>query len=230
MPIINVTNLSLYGKNKQWTKISILKDLNFKIEEKQIFAFIWPNWAWKTSTIKAMLGLHSNYSWKIQINKQHKISYLPDEAAYYPFLTALEHMMFFWKLNKLNKKESKNNGEILLNKLWLNPKNKLKVKNYSKGMKQRLGLAISLINNPKILILDEPMNGLDPIGRKIVKEILIEQKKNWNTIFFSTHILSDVEEIADNFAIIHHWQIKSQQKVSTLIIPLEDFFLKKIHH
>ncbi|NOZ43918.1 MAG: ATP-binding cassette domain-containing protein [bacterium] len=102
------------------------------------------------------------------------------------------------------------------------------VKDYSKGMKQRLGLAVSLVNDPQLLIRDEPMNGLDPLGRIRIKRLIQKLKKQNKTIFFSSHILHDVEELADDFALIHKGKLLCHQKVSETHEDLESFFIQKI--
>jgi ABC-2 type transport system ATP-binding protein len=117
----------------------------------------------------------------------------------------------------------------LLKKVWLeNDWNKL-LKKYSKWMLQRIGLAQAIINKPKLVFLDEPMSWLDPIWRKMVKDLLVELKNNWTTVFFNTHILADVESICDRISIIHKWYIiVSGKKISEISESLEEFFIKKV--
>jgi len=118
--------------------------------------------------------------------------------------------------------------EELLVKVGLHEAGDKLLAKYSKGMLQRIGLAQAIINNPKIVFLDEPMSGLDPIGRKMVKDLILDLKKSGTTVFFNTHILSDVENICDRFAIIHRGEIIASEKVSDVKESLEDYFIKKI--
>jgi len=220
--------------NSTIKKHTILHNINLNITENQIFGFIGPNWAWKTTTINCILWQFPITSWEIflfnqkfKTNQTKNIWYAPDEAIFYEYLSGIEHLIFFGKLSNLSKQDSQRKWHQLLKKLWLEHAKDRKVKEYSKWMKQRLWIAIALINDPQLLIFDEPMNWLDPLWRKIIKELIKELKQNWKTIFFSTHILSDVEEIADQFALIHQWKILLTQKISKLDDKLENIFIRE---
>lgn len=233
MNIIKLKNINVDAKNKNWKNFSILKNISFEISKWEVFAFIGPNGAGKSTTIRTILWLQKTTSWKTMFfwketleNSKHKIGYAPDEAIFYEYLTATEHLKFFSRLwwQKLSNKQS----DDLLNLVWLHHKKDLYIKDYSKWMKQRLGLAISLTNDPELLIRDEPMNGLDPIGRKQIKTLIKTLQGQGKTIFFSTHILTDVEALANRFGIIHNWQLLCQKPITELSKPLEEFFIEQI--
>ena len=230
MYAIQIKNLRSKAK-----KHTILHNINLNIPENQIFWFIWPNGAWKTTTINCILWQFPIDNWEIflygekfQTKLTKNIWYAPDEAIFYEHLSCIEHLIFFGEISDINKQQAKTIWLQLLKKLWLDYAKNRKVKEYSKWMKQRLGIAIALINDPKLLIFDEPMNWLDPLWRKLIKNLMKELRNQWKTIFFSTHILSDVEEIADQFSLIHEWKILLTKNVNELNKNLEQTFINEI--
>lgn len=229
--ILKITNLDKYLDGKQ-----VLFDVNLEIKEGEIFGFLGPNWAGKTTTMKTILGLiipdngQVEILWEELLSNEIKsqIGFMPENTYLYKYLTWEEFLRFNWWFYNISKEELEEKIIILLDKVGLREAwNKLLAK-YSKWMLQRIGLAQAIINDPKIVFLDEPMSGLDPLGRKMVKDLIIELKKNWTTIFFNTHILSDVESICDRFAIINKGHIIAEDKVKNLSEPLEDFFIKQV--
>lgn len=223
--MINIKKLSKsYGDDK------VVDNLNLEIKKGTIFGFLGPNGAGKTTTIKMLVGLSRPTSGEIKIeNKnieksQEIIGFMPEDPYFYDHLTALEFMQYMRSLfnparhselvsesrnEKIpkrvrddNKKRQEDNINSLLALVGLKKAKKQKIGQFSKGMKQRLGLAQAIINDPEYLFLDEPLDGLDPIGRREFKEILLNLKKLGKTIFFNSHILSDVEEICDQIGII----------------------------
>lgn len=234
--ILQVINLEKEFKvNLKRNKV--LKWVNLSIEKWQIYGFLWPNWAGKTTTLKCILGFLKPTIWEVKIFDKivgsdnsmfNKIWYTPESAYYYDHLTWLEFIIFMWQLHGLSKTDCIKIGEDLLDKVWLLFAKDKFVKTYSKWMKQRLGLAASLINDPEIIFWDEPMSWLDPLGRALVKQFMKTLKEKWKTIFFNTHILWDVEEVADKFGIIYNWKIVCEDYVKNLEIPLEDLFIQEI--
>ena len=224
--------------NKFLDKKHILKDVSFSVWESELYGFIWPNWAWKTTTMKTILWLIKSNSWEIKIfwNKEwltienkKRIWFMPENTYLYKYLTWREFLEFNWKFFWLKKQELEKRIDELLKKVWLEEAGDKFLKKYSKWMLQRIWLAQSIINKPKLLFLDEPMSWLDPIWRKMVKDLLLELKQNWTTIFFNTHILADVESICDKISIIHKWKIiVESKKVSEINGSLEDFFIEKV--
>lgn len=223
--------------NKKLAKKKVLKNVSFWVEKWDIYWFLWPNWAGKTTTMKCILDLISPESGKIivfgeewlSIESKNKIWFMPENTYLYKHLTWEEFLKFNWRIfwikwEKLDKKVKK-----LLKKVWLEEASKKLLKDYSKWMLQRIGLAQAIINDPELLFLDEPMSWLDPIGRKMVKDLMKDLNKEGTTIFFNTHILADVESICDRISIINNWEIiVESKKIKDIDWSLEDFFIKEI--
>ena len=230
--ILEVENLVKDFKSF-FKKTRVLKGVNLKIKKWELYGFLGPNGAGKTTTLKCILGFLKPTEWVIKIfgkdlhknvELYKKIGYAPENAYYYDYLTWIEFLEFIWQLSWLSKQESNLIWTQLLEKVWLlYAKDKL-VKSYSKWMKQRLWLASSLINDPDIIFWDEPMSGLDPLGRVLIKELMLELKQQWKTIFFNTHILSDVQEVADRFGIILDGKIVIEDETKNVQTSLEEFF------
>ncbi len=201
---------------KSYQGFRALKGISFSIEGPGCFGFIGSNGSGKTTAIRIMAGLAKATSGRMQIEgydveKEPKeiaslIGYLPQNPAFYDYMTGEEWMLFSGKLFGLEKKELKIRTEQLLKRCGIWEARKRKIGGYSGGMKQRLGLAQALINEPKLLLLDEPVSALDPIGRHQVLE-LIEELKQDHMIFMSSHILDDVEKTADHILILHKGQL-----------------------
>ncbi|MCX7959028.1 MAG: ABC transporter ATP-binding protein, partial [Deltaproteobacteria bacterium] len=145
------------------------------------------------------------------------IGYAPEQPYFYEYLTAYEFMKFYGSLFNIPSDELKRRIPVLLDMVGLAGKESLQLRKFSKGMLQRIGLAQALINDPKFLILDEPMSGLDPIGRREIRDLILALKKSGKTVFFSTHILSDVEMICDKVAIIINGEIRKEALLSELL-------------
>jgi ABC-2 type transport system ATP-binding protein len=198
---------------------------------------LWKNWAGKTTTMKLILWLIKEDSgevfvfWKkgLVVESKAKIWFMPENTYLYKYLTGKEFLEFNWKFFWLKWQELDKKVEKLLKKVWLEKAGDKYLKDYSKWMLQRIWLAQSIINDPKLLFLDEPMSWLDPIWRKMVKDLMISLKKDWTTIFFNTHILADVESICDKISIINNWKIiVESKKVSDIKGSLEDFFIEEV--
>jgi len=223
--------------NKVLAKKEVLIDVSFSVEKGEIYGFLWPNWAGKTTTMKCIMWLIEPESWEINVfgtptltlEDKIKVGFMPENTYLYKHLTGREFLNFNWKFfwlkwDNLNQKINK-----LLKRVWLDGVWDKYLSTYSKWMLQRIGLAQSIINEPELIFLDEPMSGLDPIGRKMVKDLLVELNKNWTTIFFNTHILADVESICDRVTIIDKWKIIVEWKnMSDIKGGLEDFFIEKV--
>lgn len=230
--ILEVKNIS-----KTLSRKEILKDISFSVKAGEIYGFLGPNGAGKTTAMKLILGLIEPNSWEIfvfgekwlTIKAKKKIGFMPENTYLYKHLTWEEFLKFNWKFfwlkwNKLNKKVGK-----LLEKVWLEHARRKYLKDYSKWMLQRIWLAQAIINDPKLLFLDEPMSWLDPIWRKMVKDLMGSLKNNWTTIFFNTHILADVESICDKISIIDKGKIIVEDKeVADIKWWLEEFFIKEV--
>ncbi len=224
--IIKIENLTkIYKSLDFWKKDTYtgIKDVNLSVYKGEIFGLLGLNGAGKTTLMKTLLGLLQPTSGNVKvlgdsINKaeirQH-IGYMP-ELPYFPkYLKAYEIMEYFADIFNI-----KNKRERILNILeivGLKGNEYKKIKGFSKGMQSRLGMAQALINDPDILFLDEPMSGLDPLGYKEMRDVLINLNKQGKTIFFNSHILSEVEKICDRVAIMHKGQIKDVKNVKQII-------------
>lgn len=230
--ILEVKNIVKY-----LTKKKILKDVSFTVNAGEIYGFLWPNGAGKTTTMKSIMGLIEPESgtisvfWELGLTKKskEKIGFMPENTYLYKHLTGREFLDFNGKFFWLEGEELKTRVNELLKRVWLEEAADKYLHTYSKGMLQRVWLAQSIINKPQLLFLDEPMSGLDPIGRKMVKDLLVSLKEEGTTIFFNTHILADVESICDRISIIHVGNlIVEGKKISDIEWSLEDFFIEKI--
>ena len=208
--VLQIKNLQKEFKDTQVVNLSSLS-----VQQGEIYGFLGPNGAGKTTTMKMILSLISRTAGEIEVfgqpidtDKQYlnQIGSMIEEPSYYPNLTGYENLLVFQKILGFDKK---NIHETLKIVGLDQPKNKKKlVKDYSLGMKQRLALAFALVKKPRLLILDEPTNGLDPAGIHEIRELIIKLAKEQGiTVFISTHILSEVEHIADRVGIINHGQL-----------------------
>lgn len=233
---IIITNLSkTYGEGKK--KVYIVKNLSLTIAKGSVFGFIGPNGAGKTSTIKMLVGLSKPTSGSIRIQGcdpsdqtiKAKLGFMPESPLFYQYLTGGEFLDFIATIFKIKNKKEKI-LEVLKEVNLLHAQDK-HIRAYSKGMLQRLGLAQAIINDPEILFLDEPLDGLDPLGRAEVKKIILSLKKEGKTIFINTHILGDVAEVCDMVGIIDNGKILTVGTPSAIshgFRDLEDAFVHTI--
>jgi len=221
-------------------KVKALKNLSLEIETGQIFGFLGPNGAGKSTAIKILLNLIFPDSGQALIGKtdvrdkdvRRFVGYLPENPYFYDYLTAEELLWFGGKASGMAKNEILERSYLLLDKVQLLEARKRPLRTYSKGMVQRAGLALALIHNPEVVILDEPMSGLDPIGRKMVGDIILELKDEGKTVFFSSHILSDVERFCDKVGIIVGGQLRLTASVADILKDsdtLEAAFLREVN-
>jgi ABC-2 type transport system ATP-binding protein len=206
-------------------KYTILKGIDLDVEKGEIYGFLGPNGAGKTTTIKCVLGLLAPDQGEILIDGQpaalpaarRRTGFLPENPYFYDYLTAREFLFFSASLFRLPEAEARQRIPILLHQVGLSGHEDLKLRTYSKGMVQRLGLAQAMINDPDLLILDEPFSGLDPIGRKDLRTLILSLREQGKTVFFSSHILQDMEMMVDRVGIILNGAIRRQGKLSELI-------------
>ena len=203
--------LSLSHVSKSFGSNVVIDDLSLTVKPNTIYGFIGQNGAGKTTTMKMIIGILKSDSGVITVSGEkveygnnktnHLIGYLPDVPEFYNYMTPLEYLAFCGKITGMSKIEIKDRSNELLRLVGLESANK-RIQGFSRGMKQRLGIAEALLNHPKLLICDEPTSALDPLGRKDILDILSSIKKD-TTIIFSTHILSDVERICDEIGLLH---------------------------
>jgi len=202
-----------------------VEDLNLEVEKGEVFAFLGPNGAGKTTTIKLITRLLRPTRGKVWILGQkntsrvsmEKVGYLPEQPNLYGYLSGREFLDFIGRIFGLDLQTRRKRIVELMEKVGLGDRGDLLVRNYSRGMVQRLGLAQALINDPELLILDEPMAGLDPVGRKDFRDLILELKNQGKTIFFSSHILSDAEMIAGRVGILNKGRLVSVGKLDDLV-------------
>ncbi len=213
MAMLEIKNLQKHFGEKE-----VLKGLDLSVPEGAVFGFIGRNGAGKTTTMKTVLGLLAADAGEIYVNGEkvvygqtatnHYIGYLPDVPEFYSFMNAPEYLRFCGEITGMESAKIKTRSAELLKLVGLEGE-KHRIRGFSRGMKQRLGIAQALLNSPKLLICDEPTSALDPVGRKEILDIL-QQVKDQTTVLFSTHILSDVERICTDIAFLKDGKIAVQ--------------------
>ena len=216
--------LRITGLHKRFGDKEVLRGLNLTVPEHSIYGFIGKNGAGKTTTMKSILGLLKADSGEIivggekvvygQTSTNQYIGYLPDVPEFYPFMTAPEYLRFCGEITGMKKAECDARLKELLELVGLSDE-KHRIKGFSRGMKQRLGITQALLNSPKLLICDEPTSALDPVGRKEILDILLTVREQ-TTVLFSTHILSDVERICTDVAFLNNGVVETQGKLSDI--------------
>jgi ABC-2 type transport system ATP-binding protein len=226
MEVIKTENLSkTFYTGFLRKKIPAVVDLNLTVQENEIFGFLGPNGAGKTTTIKLLMGLiypTSGRAWVLgrdykEVDIRKEIGFLPETPYFYEYLTGKEFLNFYGHLFKLTKVEREKRIEELLELVGLREAEDLQLRKYSKGMIQRLGIAQALINDPTLVIFDEPVSGLDPLGRKEIRDVLLRLKDEGKTVFFSTHIIPDVEMVCDRVGILNKGKMVAVGKIDELI-------------
>lgn len=249
MPIIECHKLSKVYKRD--LRISpdktALDQVTFMVGENEVYGIIGPNGAGKSTILKILLGFVRPTGGSFNVGcwqpasstSPLEIGFLPENPSLYRHLTIHEHLEFLCRITRWNKGKSSKKISEILEKLKITFAQHRKIKHCSKGMSQRAALACALILDPSIVILDEPMSGLDPIGRKLVLDIILELKNSGKTILFCSHILTDVEQVCDRIGILHQGKLLNEIDSSTLFpesaasVPkppnkLETFFLNSI--
>ena len=209
--ICKVTNVTKSFRPDFYKKpVQVLKNVNFQINEGRFVGFIGPNGAGKTTTIKCMMQFVFQDSGEVSffndsdwIKVKRKIGFLPERPYFQEFLSAMEFLKLHWNLSGLNSTDFKKRADEVLEQVKLTHVKNKKLRDYSKGMLQRIGIAQALLTDPQFLILDEPLSGLDPDGRILIKDILKSFKEKKITILMSSHLLEDVEELCDDLIILH---------------------------
>jgi ABC-2 type transport system ATP-binding protein len=233
MNIIEVENLTKHYQSKTFSReiIPALRNLNLKIDSGKIFGLLGPNGAGKTTLVKILLGIvfptegHARIFGE-DVRNYHlhsRIGFLPEDHKFPDYLNADELMNWFGSMSGLTRSQIKERADKYLSMVDIIQWRKMKIKKYSKGMLQRLGLAQALINEPELIFLDEPTDGVDPIGRKKIRDILIDLKKEGKTILINSHLLSEVELVCDSVAILNNGTLVKEGSVTDLTISSDTY-------
>ena len=206
-------------------KVMALQGLDLEVKSGEIFGFLGPNGAGKTTAMKILMGLiypTGGRAWLLgkplgDVDVKGQIGFLPESPSFYDYLTADEFLTFYGQLFGRSGSDLKRRIDELLELVGLADRRRLRLRYFSKGMLQRVGLAQALINDPMLVVLDEPMSGLDPIGRKEVRDLILHLKERGKTVFFSSHILTDAETICDRVGILISGRLKEVGRVEELL-------------
>jgi ABC-2 type transport system ATP-binding protein len=226
MPVIELNALEKTYASPLWggKRKQALRPLSLKIEDGEIFGFLGPNGAGKTTTLKLLMGLISPTAGSAKILGQDwrdpavksQIGFLPEQPYFYDYLTAQELLEYYGRLSGIGDKYLSKRVENVLGRVGLPEVGGVQLRKFSKGMLQRVGIAQAILHDPKVVFFDEPMSGLDPMGRREVRDLIQQLKHEGKTVFFSTHILSDAEALCDRVAVIHLGELRAVGAVAEL--------------
>lgn len=212
---------------KNYGEHQVLKGVNIEVKEGEVYGFIGHNGAGKSTTMNILAGLIGFQKGRCFINGKdmqdinnranNDVGYLPEDPKFYPYMNAWEYLEFIGSMKGDSKKLIKEKSERMLDTVKLTKSAKRAIGGYSRGMKQRLGIAVAIYNDPKLLLLDEPSSALDPEGRLDVVEIISKLKSQGKTIFLSTHILNDIERVCDRVGILSNGQIVLEENIHELM-------------
>jgi ABC-2 type transport system ATP-binding protein len=201
-----------------------LRPLHLTVEDGEIFGFLGPNGAGKTTTLKLLMGLVFPTGGSARIlgrawtdpQVKAQIGFLPEQPYFYDYLTAHELLEYYGQLSGVPAKQRKHRVEQVLDQVGLRDVQGVQLRKFSKGMLQRVGIGQAILHDPKLVFFDEPMSGLDPMGRREVRDLMSQLKREGKTVFFSTHILSDAETLCDRVAVIHKGELRGVGAVEDL--------------
>jgi ABC-2 type transport system ATP-binding protein len=224
MPAIDIHNLVVHYHKHGAKPVEAVRGLSLSVQPGEVVGFLGPNGAGKSSTLKALMGFVRPTSGQADIfglpagseAARRRIGYLPEVAMYYPFLTPLETLTLYGELQGLRGKALRREAETLLELVGLGGAIKRQNRTMSKGMLQRVGIAQSLLGNPDLLILDEVTSGLDPVGRKELRTLLLDRRAQGATLFFSSHELAEVEMLCDRILLIDRGRLIEERSIHEL--------------
>ncbi|MGA8314060.1 MAG: ABC transporter ATP-binding protein [Terriglobales bacterium] len=226
MPAIEILGLEKIYSVGFWRKKPkhALRPLHLTVAEGEIFGFLGPNGAGKTTTLKLLMGLMFPTSGSARILGREindpimkaQIGFLPEQPYFYDYLTAQELLTYYGQLSGVAAKELRRKVDGVLQRVGLPDAGDVQLRKFSKGMLQRVGIAQAILHDPKVVFFDEPMSGLDPMGRREVRDLMEQLKHEGKTVFFSTHILSDAEALCDHVAIINKGELRGVGAVADL--------------
>jgi ABC-2 type transport system ATP-binding protein len=226
MPAIEILGLEKTYRVGFWRKLPkrALYPLHLNVEDGEVFGFLGPNGAGKTTTLKLLMGLVFPTAGSARIlgkewtdpEVKAQIGFLPEQPYFYDHLTAHELLEYYGQLSGVPSKDRKRRVEEVLQRVGLSDIRGVQLRKFSKGMLQRVGIGQAILHDPKLVFFDEPMSGLDPMGRREVRDLMEQLKHEGKTVFFSTHILSDAEALCDRVAIIHRGELRGVGRVADL--------------
>jgi ABC-2 type transport system ATP-binding protein len=225
-PVIRVCSLTKAFRLGFWMRrVQAVRGISFEVERGDIFGFLGPNGAGKTTTIKMLMGLVAPTSGNAELlglavpdpKSRRKIGFLPESPYIYPYLTPTEFVEMCGRLSGMRGQSLKDRAARVIQTVGMSHAADRPARRLSKGMLQRTGLAAALVSDPELLVLDEPMSGLDPVGRKEVRDLIIDERRAGRTIFFSSHILSDVETLCDRVAILQSGNVIVSGRLDELL-------------
>lgn len=212
---------------KKYGDKTAVDNISFEIEDGEVFALLGSNGAGKTTTIKMILGITEKASGEIFLKENIKVGYSPERPEFYNMLTGYEHLKYYCELQRIPRKEIRKEILRVMDIVGLE-NNKVKVKGYSKGMKQRLSIAQSLLGDPDLLVLDEPTSDLDVIGRNSIMDLILELQKDGKTIVINSHILNDIERTCNKGIIINKGNIVVNWEKDKSSKTLDEIFIEGV--
>src|SRR6185436_190442 len=227
MPVIRTEGLTKFYTSGFWRPrpYAALQDLNLQVEPGEVFGFLGPNGAGKTTTLKLLMQLIYPSSGVAEIlgkpvgdvSVRRRIGYLPENPYFYDNLTAEELLIYFARVFGYNAHDGKQRASRLLDEVGIGAERRFQLRKFSKGMVQRVGLAQALINEPEVVFLDEPMSGLDPLGRREVRELILRLRDQGRAVFFSSHVLSDAEALCSRVAVLVKGRLVAAGRLTDLV-------------
>jgi len=205
--------------------VHALRGVTFEVAEGECFGYLGPNGAGKTTTMKCLTGLMTPTAGTVTLlgappsdaSARNELGYLPENPYFYEHLTPMEALEFYGALSGVSAATVRERAPQLLDRVQLSDAKDRRIRGFSKGMRQRFGLAAALIHEPSLLMLDEPLSGLDPAGRRLVKEIILEERQAGRTVFLCSHVLADVQELCDRVVIVHNGLIARSGTIHELL-------------
>ncbi|GAB4365445.1 MAG: ABC transporter ATP-binding protein [Deltaproteobacteria bacterium] len=226
-PVVTVEGVSKSYPVGFWRRrVRVLSDLSFRVARNEIVGFLGPNGAGKTTTIKILNRLAFPDGGRVTVfgeeagsrpEIRRRIGFMPEQPYFYEYLTGLEFLSLCGHLNSMSRAAIRERSRAILSRVGLDGAGEVAIRKYSKGMMQRLGLAQALLHDPELVILDEPMSGLDPMGRMEVRNLIRELKASGKTVFFSSHIISDVEALCDRVIMLHRGRKVAEGRLDEMV-------------